>query len=372
MKKYILIAILCVSLCISTAFAQATDVGEIPSVKAFLVIEGSTGEVVSEQNKDEMLMCAGLGKLMSWLLILEKADEVSQVTVSEAAASQGGTRVFLDSGTTYPTQELLKASIMCSANDATVALAEALFGSEAAPVSAMNERAAQMEIDAVFADSTGLSDENMMSASAIADVARELANHPEFFAYSKLYLETFTHESGRETEMVNPNRLVRTDNIDGMATGSSTSAGYGVAASMKSGSGRFFCIVLDAKSSEDRFSAATTGLNYATGAYVSKNIARKDEKITKLEVPGSNEGSIGAIAAQDLDVLIKKGEQVETKIELFETILPIKQGQEIGTLTAILPNGNTAQISLIAESDIEEKSYGYCIRKILGDWLRRS
>ncbi len=372
MKKYISIAIMCVLLCISTAYAQPADIGEIGSAKAFLVIEGSTGEVISQQNSNEMLGCAGLTKLMSWLLIMEKIDSASDVSVSETAASQGGTRVFLDSGTKYPADQLLKASIMCSANDATVALAESLFGSEDALVSAMNERAEQMGIDAVFVDSTGLSDENMMSASAIAQICAQLAAHNEFFTYSKLYLETFTHESGRETEMVNPNRLVRTEEIDGMATGSSVAAGYGVAASMKSGSGRFFCVVLGASTSDDRFNAATLGLNYASSAYVSKNIAREGEKISSIEIPGSNEGKIDALAAQDFDVLVKKGEDVETKIELFEPILPILEGQEIGTLTAILPGGDTAQIPLLAGSDAVEKSYGYCLELILKDWLRRN
>ncbi len=344
--------------------------GEIPPVQAFLITEASTGNIIAEQNKDQMLKSAGLTKLMSWLLILETVDLNSEITVSAEAASMSGTRVFLDAGAKYTADVLLKASIMCSANDATVALAEAAFGSESATVAAMNERATNMGIDAKFVDSTGQSDDNIMSAQAIATVASELAKHSEFFKYSKLYLETFTHESGRTTEMVNPNKLVRNDDVDGMATGSSTAAGYGAAISSKSGSSRFICVVLGATNSEARFTAATAGINYAQSAFSSKNIANAGEKVTTLEVPGSNEGDVDALATENLDVLIKKGEKVDTQIILDEQpALPIIEGQIIGKIVATLPDGSTREVTLAAAHDVAEKSYSYCLKRVLEDWL---
>ncbi len=372
------IAMVCVFLFVtcfgmrSVAFADMTALGDLPDVKAYLVMESATGSIIAEENAEELLPAAGLVKLMSWLLILENIDGAAQVQVTSEAAGASGTRVFLDAGTSYPADVLLKASIMCSANDATIALAQAMFGSEEGMVSEMNARAQELGVDAIFVDSTGLSDDNKMSARAVAAICEQLGEHSEFFKYSSLYLETFVHESGRETEMVNPNRLVRNDGVDGMATGSSDFAGYNAAVSMKSGTARFVCVVMGATNSDARFTAATAGLNYASGAYSSKNIARAGEKVTKLVIEGSDEGSVDVLAAQDLDVLIKTGERVDTNIELAEPTLPIAQGDVVGTLTVTLPDGSSVSLDLVAGADIKEKTYGYCLQLILGDWLKKT
>ena len=254
-KKITAILLAC-SVCLPVVPAAAEEWGDTDA-KAYALIEANTGTVIASAGGEEQMPAAGLTKLMSCLLIYEAIDNKTvsvqdSVRISKEAAAQGGTQVFLDAGAEYTIEELLKPMVMSSANDATVALAESVAGSEAAFVQLMNQRASQMELGASFADCTGLSEASTMSALDAARVAAELSKHSAFFKYSSLWLESFTHKSGRETEMSNANRLVR-EGCDGMMTGSVGVESYHVAASLASGNARYICVVMGDKSSSDRF-----------------------------------------------------------------------------------------------------------------------
>ena len=172
-KKITAILLAC-SVCLPVVPAAAEEWGDTDA-KAYALIEANTGTVIASAGGEEQMPAAGLTKLMSCLLIYEAIDNKTvsvqdSVRISKEAAAQGGTQVFLDAGAEYTIEELLKPMVMSSANDATVALAESVAGSEAAFVQLMNQRASQMELGASFADCTGLSEASTMSALDAARV----------------------------------------------------------------------------------------------------------------------------------------------------------------------------------------------------------
>lgn len=375
-KKITAILLAC-SVCLPVVPAAAEEWGDMDA-KAYALIEANTGTVIASAGGEEQMPAAGLTKLMSCLLIYEAIDNKTvsvqdSVRISKEAAAQGGTQVFLDAGAEYTIEELLKPMVMSSANDATVALAESVAGSEAAFVQLMNQRASQMELGASFADCTGLSEASTMSALDAARVAAELSKHSAFFKYSSLWLESFTHKSGRETEMSNANRLVR-EGCDGMMTGSVGVESYHVAASLASGNARYICVVMGDKSSSDRFKFAKAGVDYGASVYTVKEIARQGAKVTEVKVSGGDTKEAELVASQDLVLLLKKGEDsgMQKEIEAEDLNAPVKAGDEVGMLKIKMAGGEEYSVPLTVKSDISAKSFMTSLARISGEWLKSS
>lgn len=363
--------------CLPVMPAAAEEWGDTDA-KAYALIEANTGTVIASAGGEEQMPAAGLTKLMSCLIIYESIDNktvnvTDKVRVSKEAASKGGTQVFLDAGAEYTVEELLKPMVMSNANDATAALAESVAGSETAFVQLMNQRASQMQLGASFADCTGLSQASTMSALDAARVAAELSKHPAFFQYSSLWLENFTHKSGRETEMSNANRLVR-EGCDGMMTGSVGVSSYHVAASLSSGNARYICVVMGDKSSSDRFKFAKAGVEYGASVYTVKEIARYGAKVTQVKVSGGDTKEAELVAAKDLILLLKKGEDsgIQKEIEAEELTAPVKAGDEVGTLKIKMTNGEEYSVPLTVKSDISARSLLTSLSRISGAWLKGS
>lgn len=341
--------------------------------KAFLLAEANSGIIIKEENADEQLKAAGMPRMMSCLLALEalsagKVKLADEVAVSVNAAKKTGTRIFLDSGTSYSFEVLLRAAIMCSANDATAALAEHLCGSEEAFTELMNKRAKELGCSAVFCDPTGLNEGGLMSARDILKIACEIAKYPLYFQYSGTWMDTFVHKSGRETEMVNQNRLVKTEKIDGMASASSKEAGYCLAASLNAGASRFIAVIIGAENSNIRFQTVLNALNTANASYVIKTIAKKGSRIGKMEVSGARKDKYDVCAGEDLTLLLDKGTEnsIERSIEFFEVEAPLFAGDEVGRLVIRIPGREAYSIPLILAENAEKESFG----SILGELLR--
>jgi len=352
---------------------------EAINANAYVLCELNTGEIIDSKNASEAYSAAGTAKLMSYLLFFEclqsgKCKIEDMVQISSEAAKQGGTQVFLDAGKSYPFGDLLQASIMCSANDATVALAEYTFGSEKAFVEAMNARAKELGLTSTFTSATGL-DDTKISAQDLALIAAKLAGYSMFFKYSSIWMDIFKHSDGRETQMVNPNKLVKQlANCDGMCTGSSTQAGYCGIFSIKQGGARYLYVIMGAPNSQQRFAAAIDGLNYATANFTVKQITKKDQKVKKnIPVENANIGETDVYALESYAVLLKKGEEatIEKKIEMPEKLsAPIASGDVVGELTVNKDGKQLASIGLYINENIEEKSYISSLITILSDWLR--
>jgi len=199
MKK-ILIIMLTVMLLFApwlTAHAEGPQI----RAKAWILMDAASGNVLMEHNADEPMECAGVVKTMSMLLILDavKTGRISltePVTISKHAASMGGTQVFLDANSTHTVENLIKAMVVCSANDATVALAEKVAGSEDAFVDMMNKKAEVLGLTGRFTNATGLGSDKTMTARDVATVCQELARYDLIYTWSKIYLENYIHPDG--------------------------------------------------------------------------------------------------------------------------------------------------------------------------------
>jgi len=367
MKKLVAIVLCVIVLC--TAFPAKA---ESSSAKAYAVIEQTTGEVITAQNETEQLPIAGLAKLMAYLVIYETigdGDNSDIVRVSQYAASKSGTRVFLDAGSEYTLEALLKPATMCSANDAITAIGEHLFGSEEAFTARMNGRASELKLDAVFADCTGLSDETHASADDLAKIAAELAKHTQFFKYSGIWLDTFIHQSGRETEMTNANTLIKSEGFDGMATGSSDKAGYCLAASYKKGTARYICIVLG-DNSKGRFELAKREIGNAAAAYSVKQIAEKNTRVKTMDIENGTPQKLDIVAKESLTLLLKSGEQTETQIVIAEELLPpIAKGSKVGELIVKCGGEVRGKTDLVAANSIDHVTFGTSIKKVMNIWI---
>ena len=375
MMRHGLRAAVCILLILSFFIPAAAVRAE--SEQGIYVIEMSTLTTLSEENADAKIYPAGLTKLMSFLLFFEALDngevkESDVVTVSPNAASKGGTSVFLDAGSSYTFAELLKAAIVSSGNDAAVALAEHISGSEAAFTGKMNERAKELSVSPAFADPAGLDKKNLFSARELGRIACELCKHNAFYKYSTIWTYTFTHNSGRATELTSANKLIKTQGFDGITTGSSSGGGYCLAASASSGKARFIAIILGAPNSETRFETARTLLNEACASYSVYEASRKGARVKSQSISGAKKETVDICAAEDLVLLInKQDEQGITKsIEIGELKAPLKAGDTVGALVVTLPDGEQKRVDLVCAEDIEESSVISALKKLLGMWLR--
>lgn len=375
MMRHGLRAAVCILLILSFFIPAAAVRAE--SEQGIYVIEMSTLTTLSEENADAKIYPAGLTKLMSFLLFFEALDngevkESDMVTVSPNAASKGGTSVFLDAGSSYTFAELLKAAIVSSGNDAAVALAEHISGSEAAFTEKMNERAKELSVSPAFADPAGLDKKNLFSARELGRIACELCKHNAFYKYSTIWTYTFTHNSGRATELTSANKLIKTQGFDGITTGSSSGGGYCLAASASSGKARFIAIILGAPNSETRFETARTLLNEACASYSVYEASRKGARVKSQSISGAKKETVDICAAEDLVLLInKQDEQGITKsIEIGELKAPLKAGDTVGALVVTLPDGEQKRVNLVCAEDIEESSVISALKKLLGMWLR--
>lgn len=345
--------------------------------KAYVLMEANTGVVVDSQNEREELEVAGLVKLMSCLVIYNALDSGAinakdTVTISEEAHNKGGVRVFLDAGASYTVEDLLKPAAMCGANDAITALGEHIAGSENGFVERMNEKARDLGLSCTFVDCTGLSDQNRMSAYDCAVIGAELSKHSSYFKYSGIWMDTFTHESGRETEMANSNKLVKTEGFDGMITGSTAKAGYSLVSSYKNGGARYICVVIGDKKTDDRFTFAREKTLEAAGKYTVKQIAKAGSKVKTIELAGAPEGELDVYAKDDLTLLLdKSGENAMKKeVQVDENLaLPLAAGDVVGKLSVTLGDGSQESVDLIVKEDVAEKSFQASFLRIASLWL---
>ncbi len=378
MKKLfiaVLVFIMIFAFCIN---AHAEDIAS--QAKSCILIDAGSGNILFEKNADEQLECASVIKAMSMLLFFEaeqngKLSLTDTADISEHASSMGGTQVFLDMGTTHKVGDLLKAVVVCSANDAAVALAEKVAGSEEAFVQMMNKKADVMGLSANFVNASGLSAEGQtMSARDVSAVCRELAKFDLFYSWSGIWMENYIHPDGRETEMVNANRMIRYyEGCDGFCTGSSASAGYCIAASVKRSGGRFIYVSLGSPNSQARFEEAGGAFDYAFAGFTGKTIVREGQQLAKnLTVEGGTKSLVNVYAGQEFSALIEKGKEntLEKELVLLEEIAaPLKEGDVIGYMRILLDGQEIGRVDAVVKQDIETLSFGNSFRRILTWWL---
>ena len=359
--KRICLILLCISLFLHQGMVVKAEEDLTPTAKSAILIDYATGEVLYEKNADERLAPASMTKIASMLLIMEAIDSGKlsvddEVTISEEAASMGGSQIFLEAGEVYTVHDLLKGVAIASGNDAVVALAEKLAGSQGAFVNMMNERFKELGANNTnFVNAHGLDSEGHYStARDMATIARELLKHEKILEYTSIYEEYLEKNDGTKTWLVNTNKLVRFyDGVDGLKTGFTESAGYCLTATAKKDDFRLISVVMGEDSTENRSSDTVKLLNYGFNTYKINTIKTKDEVLGKVRVERGKENFAEIVLLEDATELLKNTEDVsnyEFNLKVDTIKAPVKPGDIVGSAEIIDNDGN-----IIDEVDVTVK-----------------
>lgn len=346
-----------------------------------LLMEPESGQVIFAANENERRPVASVTKIMTILLAMEalESGRVSMedsVTVSKNAASMGGTQILLDVGETQSFEILLKSMIVGSANDAAVAIAEHLYGSVEQFVAKMNGRAAELGMnDTHFVNCTGLPAEgHYTTARDVAVMAAELIRHPTYFDYSTIWMDEVEHPDGRVTSLTNTNRLTQLyEGCDGVKTGSTSEAGYCMAATAKRGDMRLIAVVLGSETGKIRFDQAAKLLDHGFANYRLYPVARAGEKLKEsVQVLGGDSETLNVQLEEDLTLLMNKGEeqQIELQSELPESVsAPVEQGQTIGSVRVVKDGQILTRIPVCAMQSIARADWMDGLGRVMRNWF---
>lgn len=358
----------------------ASAEGEVDlTCKSACLVDYGSGTMLYSHNPKLHLPIASMVKMMTILLTLEEFDkgtltEDAMITTSENASGMGGSQVFIDPYVEYSAGDMLKSVIISSANDASVALAEHISGSEKAFVVKMNERAKELGMnDTYYVNCTGLpAPEQYSCAQDCAIVLKEVAEHELYHKYSTIWMDELVHPSGRKTELVNTNRLIRYyDGCDGGKTGSTNEAGCCLSASAKRNNMRLISVVIGASNSQTRFNECTKLFNYGFANFESKKIVDSVSPVMNLQVSKGKSENVDIFAKEDFAVVVKKGEKPNYEVT-FENpkriSAPTKENDVVGK--AIISNDGAVvkEIDLIVKNDIEGLSLKDCFDKVVVGW----
>lgn len=402
MKKIVsLITALCFAAMLAVCFAPLhtvfdnnTDVAQAAALpdartpkmdaataKSAYMVDFGTGTVLYERNPDKRMPIASMVKIMTLLLTFEHIESGhlsfdQKLVISENASGMGGSQMFLDTGLEYPVSDLIKGIVVCSANDASVAIAETISGSVEEFIVLMNERAKALGMENTsFVNVTGLPQEGQYcTARDATTMMRELLKHKDYYKFSSIYMENYTHPDGRITELVNTNKLVRFyKGCDAGKTGFTNEAMFCLSASALRNNMRVVATVIGAENSKARFAEVSSMFNYAFANYSEDRLVCKDEPIANdIEVRRGETDRITVAADRDVYVLRKKGDgaKYSVSVELNDKLIaPVAKGSVIGKVTVVDQNGNVAgTANIVALEEIQAARFKDSLKKILMDW----
>lgn len=367
-KKVIISTTLCFVLMLTVVFPVKVNAVSADSITApsAVLMETSTGKILFEKNSHDQRPCASVTKVMTLLLVFEAIDSGKlslddTITASEHASSMGGSDIWLEPGETMSADDMVKATVVASANDAAVALAEHISGSEDAFVENMNKRAKELKMnDTVFKNCNGLDEDgHVTSAYDVAIMSRELMKHEKIFDYTSIWLDNL--RDGK-TQIVNTNKLLKTYNgITGLKTGTTNDAGCCMSASAKRGDVSLVAVVLGCKTGKERFSDAAALLDFGFANISVKELKLPDDMPLELKVDGGMEKTVKLNCDSSSKVVVDKGNNVEikTSIDLSESVTaPIKENQKLGTLTYSIDGKTVKTCDITAADSVEEVSFG--------------
>lgn len=353
--------------------------------KAALLMDPYSGRVFLEHNVEEQIPVASISKLMTLVLILEAVErgelELDHiVTASPYAASKRGTRIWLVAGEQFTLEELLYAIAVGSANDAAVAVAEYMAGSEANFVQLMNERAAELGLSqSVFVNCTGLPVEegqpNLMSARDVGLLASHAMGVSGLMKYVSTYEYTMRPKTTKIPVLWNANRLLRRYyGVDGLKTGFTTEAGYCIAVSAKRDRLRLLAVTLGHKTDGERESAARALLDLGFRKYQSVLLYPKGAEITVLECPSGEPRIVPVVMAKDFYVTVERSKEVdlETHTSLGRDFTaPLEKGTVVGKITALFAEEPVGEGQLVSGEAVKKAGLGALIMR-LGKALAQS
>lgn len=376
-KLSVLISLICILMLPLSVAAETPD--NIPfevNADSAVLMDTVTGTVLYSKNADLALPPASVTKIMTLLLFMEEVDSgnislTDEISVSEYAASMGGSQVFLEAGESMSAEDMLKSVIIASANDAAVALAEKVAGGEEAFVGRMNERAAELGMDNThFENVTGLDDEtvkHLTSAYDIALMSRELLKHPTITKYSTIWMDTIRNGA---FGLTNTNRLISFyDGATGLKTGSTSKAGFCMSATAMRDGMHLIAVIMGADTRDMRNEAARQLLDYGFAKY------------SLYEDPGGEVGTadiIGGVKntcvcehAPYTSLMAKgKNKAVQTEFLIDETIpAPVLQGDRVGTVRYLVDGELIHEEAITAAEDVPRVGFGTVFFRMLGNYL---
>ncbi|MDG5787678.1 D-alanyl-D-alanine carboxypeptidase [Evansella sp. AB-P1] len=340
-----------------------------------ILIERDTGEVLYEKNSKEELPPASMTKVMTMLLIMEAIDSGKitwdeKVRTSERAASMGGSQIFLEPGEEMTVEEMMKGIAIASGNDASVAMAEHLAGSEEQFVHLMNEKAKELGLENTnFVNSNGLPGENhYSSASDLAKMAQALLKYEEITKYTSLYEDYLREDSEDKFWLVNTNKLVKFyPGVDGLKTGFTREAKYCLTATANKKGMRIIAVVMGAPTPKDRNRQITEMLDYAYSQYELQRRYERGDLLGEAKVSKGNTVTVPVQAAENISLLLKKGESLDgvtERLDLTQPVAaPVKKGDPIGKLY-IEKNGDVlTETVVVAQEEVGEASLWTLIKR---------
>lgn len=352
-----------------------------PNAKSAIMIEASTGKVIYEKNADEQLSMASMTKMMTLLLIMENIENGNlkwdeKITTSEHAASMGGSQIFLEVGEQMTVDDLVKGICIASGNDAAVAMAERIGGTEDNFVKMMNDKAKEMGLkNTNFVNACGLDTKNhYSSARDMARIAKELVKHDKILEYSGTYEDYLRKNTDNSFWLVNTNKLVRYyQGVDGLKTGYTSDAGYCITTTAKRNDLRLITVVMGEETSAIRNSETTTMLDYGFNTYQIDEFLSKDTILSKEKVNLGEENTVIVLPKEDINILNTKigtKRNVTYKVELDKIKAPIKKGDKLGTINIIEDNKTIMTIDAIAGNNVNKINIFKAYYKELLDILK--
>lgn len=351
--------------------------------KGAILVDCNTGKVLLEKNSHDKLPLASVTKVMSMLLIMESIDAGiisydTKVKVSEHSWGIGGSQVWLEPGEVFTVDELMKAVAIHSANDATVALAEAVAGSEDAFVSMMNQRAKELGMENTnFLDCSGLTDVGHYScAYDIALMSRELLlKHPEISNYTTVWQAKFRENVPGKTpvSLDNTNKLVHYyEGTVGLKTGFTGAAGHCLSAVAVRKGQELISVVLGEPDSNTRFAESRKLLDYGFANFETTMVNTMGEEVQQVPVKKGMKPLVNAVYKEDVKLLMKKGDKgkIERVAKLAENLTaPVKAGQKIGEVNYIVSGNEIGKADLVAAGDVQKASFLRIFFTLVSEWF---
>ncbi|MCM3760304.1 D-alanyl-D-alanine carboxypeptidase [Alkalihalobacillus oceani] len=341
-----------------------------------IVIERDTGKVLFEKNSHEKLPPASMTKIMTMLLIMEAIDEGSlsyddTVRTSEYAASMGGSQIFLEPGEEMTVTDMLKAIAVASGNDASVAMAEHIGGSEEEFVNMMNEKARELGLENThFMNSNGLPAEDHYTTSYdLAMISKELLKYEDITKFTSIYEDYLRADTDDKFWLVNTNKLVRFyPGVDGLKTGFTREAMYCLTATAEKNDMRVISVIMGAPTPKERNAQITSMLDYAFNQFQTHKLYEREHTLAEVEVSRGDKDIVPVVTSESVSLLTKKGETIDDVVERLEITsdlrAPITKGDEVGELV-LEKNGEVVSKSpVVAGDDIVEATWWTLFKRV--------
>lgn len=345
-----------------------------PTAVSSILMCMDTGDVIREDNAYEHVSPASVTKIMSLLLIMEAIDSgkislSDMVTASENAQSKGGSQIWLETGEQMSVEDLLKAVIIASANDACTALGEYIAGSDSAFVKMMNDKVEELGLkDTNFENCTGLDDTTVNHYSCAYDlavIATEVMKYDLIKKYSTVWLDSLRNG---ETELNNTNKLVNTyDGITGLKTGTTSNAGFCLCATATRDGMSLVSVVLGAETSQERFDLASQLLDFGFNNYKLCPIEIDSSKITEVKVKNGRLKKTVPVSANYESILVTKDcENFEYEYNIKNSVsAPVRKGDPLGEIVVMSANSQVASVELVASEDIKKVNFSYIFSELI-------